>query len=329
MSTSSATNFPATIAIVGCGLVGRCWAIVFGRAKCLVRMYDQDPVARASTTSMLSALLPQLAAKGMLGGLSSDSFMANITVCPSLEECLLGVTHVQECLPEDLDLKKRFFQELSAKIETDTITLASSTSNLTCSSWSQGLPENRRKQCIVAHPINPPHCIPLVEIVPAPWTCPDTTMRVMAHMRAVGQVPVLLKKEVIGFAVNRLQYALLEEAFSLVERGIMSPEDVDAVMSDGLGLRWSFLGPFETIDLNAPEGVRQYEMFYGQGMRSVLRDMKATRSDWTDLTIREIDAAMRRKYPVEAISAQRLRRDERLMALSLHKRQQEQQKSKL
>jgi len=250
----------------------------------------------------------------------------------AIARCLLGVTHVQECLPENLDLKKRFFQELSAKMETDTIiTLASSTSNLTCSSWSQGLPENRRKQCLVAHAINPPHCIPLVEIVPSPWTCPETTTRVMALMRAVGQVPVLLKKEVIGFAVNRLQYALLEEAFSLVERGIMSPEDVDAVMSDGLGLRWSFLGPFETIDLNAPEGVAQYEKFYGQGMRSVLRDMKATRSDWTDPTIREIDAAMRRKYPVEAISAQRVRRDERLMALSLHKRQQQeqQQKSKL
>ena len=103
----------------------------------------------------------------------------------------------------------------------------------------------------MAHPINPPHIIPLVEIVPAPWTDPDAVTRTRALMEAVGQSPISTTREVNGFIVNRLQGALLGEAFRLVQDGVCSVADVDAAIADGLGLRWSFIGPFETIDLNS------------------------------------------------------------------------------
>eukprot|EP00759_Apiculatamorpha_spiralis_P025883 PhF_6_TR29152/c0_g1_i1/m.42604/K13247/CRYL1; L-gulonate 3-dehydrogenase len=106
----------------------------------------------------------------------------------------------------------------------------------------------------------------------------------------------------------------------LVERGVMSPPDVDAVMRDGLGLRWSFLGPFETIDLNAPQGVSQYEEFYGKGMRDVLKDMSSVRQDWTkEKSITEINNAMRQQYPADKIPDKRKQRDEKLLALKQHK----------
>src|SRR5690606_2084294 len=107
-----------------------------------------------------------------------------------------------------------------------------------------------RSRCLVAHPINPPHIIPLVEIVPAPWTDPAVVERTRALMNEVGQAPIQLTREVSGFVVNRLQGALLAEAFRLVENGVCTTADVDAAVADGLGLRWSFVGPFETIDLN-------------------------------------------------------------------------------
>ena len=144
--------------------------------------------------------------------------------------------------------------------------LASSTSGLPASAFTEGL--EHRARCLVVHPINPPHLIPLVEIVPAPWTDAKVVERATALMREVGQSPIQLRREVNGFVVNRLQSAMLSEAFKLVEDGIVSVDEVDRAVSDGLGLRWSFMGPFQTIDLNAKTGVAEYcrnlgPMYYG------------------------------------------------------------------
>ena len=110
----------------------------------------------------------------------------------------------------------------------------------------------------MAHPVNPPYLAPIVELVPAPWTASETVAGVRALMEQVGQAPVEMKREAEGFILNRLQGVLLMEAWRMVEDGLATVEDIDRTVSHGLGLRWSFMGPFETIDLNAPGGVADY-----------------------------------------------------------------------
>src|SRR5436190_1272871 len=156
-----------------------------------------------------------------------------------------------------------------AIVGADTI-LASSTSTIPASQWSEKLAG--RARCLVAHPINPPHLVPLVELSPAPWTSPDVVARTQALLEAVGQVPIVVRTEIQGFILNRLQGALLAEAFRLYADGYASTEDIDKTVHDGLGLRWSFMGPFETIDLNAPGGVADYCARYSAFYRRVAAD---------------------------------------------------------
>eukprot|EP00760_Papus_ankaliazontas_P024261 PhM_4_TR2179/c0_g1_i1/m.13458/K13247/CRYL1; L-gulonate 3-dehydrogenase len=316
------------IGIAGCGLVGRCWALIFLRAGHPVVMFDAAPAARDAVVDQLQRMLPALLSNGLAGTLKTPSDITqNVSVVSTLDSLVAQCGYLQECIPEQLELKRAFFKQLDAIVTSSSsspLVFASSTSNLMCSTWSQDLSRSMRERCIVAHPINPPHCIPLVEVVPAAWTSPAVTSATMKLLRGVGQAPVLLKKEVPGFAVNRLQYALLAEAFMLVQEGVMDPNDVDKVLSQGLGLRWSFLGPFETIDLNAPNGVRQYEQFYGRGMRAVLEDMKKVQArnnfDWSFATIEKIDRAMRQQHGgVDKISERRDSRDKKLMAIAQNK----------
>ncbi|EDO27740.1 predicted protein, partial [Nematostella vectensis] len=156
---------------------------------------------------------------------------------------------LQECTPENLELKKKVFQNLEATLSSSEVILASSTSCIMPSKFTESL--QLRQRCIVAHPINPPYYVPLVEVIPAPWTDASVIEQTIKLMKDIGQSPVLLKKETNGFIVNRLQYALIAEAWRLVEEGICSPEDVDTTMTEGLGLRYSLIGPFETMHLNA------------------------------------------------------------------------------
>ena len=132
----------------------------------------------------------------------------------------------------------------------------SSTSAIPASRFTETLPG--RARCLVGHPVNPPHLVPLVELCGAPWTAPEAIDRARKIYREIGQVPVTINSEINGFVLNRLQGALLAEAFRLVGEGFISAEDLDHTVKDGLGLRWSFLGPFETIELNAPGGIPDY-----------------------------------------------------------------------
>ncbi|XP_061313681.1 lambda-crystallin homolog isoform X4 [Pezoporus flaviventris] len=244
-SASSKNKCSAT----GGGLIGRSWAMVFAAGGFKVKLYD---VAQQQLTSALENIRKQmkdLEESGFLkGSLSVEQQLALISVCTDLKAAVEGATFIQECTPENLELKKKIFSQLDL-IVSDNAILSSSTSCLLPSKLFTGL--KHVKQCIVSHPVNPPYYVPLVEIVPHPETDPSTTERTYALMKKIGQSPVKLNREIEGFALNRLQYAVISEAWRLVGEGVISPADLDLVMSDGLGMRYAFIGPLETMHLNA------------------------------------------------------------------------------
>ena len=304
------------IAVIGCGVVGSSWALVFSRAGFEVSIYDAAPGARQDAVAFVRSALADLRVQGLAGSDPIDSVMARLKTAENLEEALDGADYVQESAPERLELKRELYRTLDALAAPD-IVIGSSTSGLPASSFTEGLANARR--CLVVHPINPPHLIPLVEIVPSPWTAPEAVEAAMTFMRTVGQSPIRLSREINGFVVNRLQSALLGEAFRLVEDGICDAADVDKAVADGLGLRWFFMGPFETIDLNARTGVAEYCRNLGPMYHGLAKEQADPR-DWGPALVKAVEDERRRVTPVEGLAARRSWRDRCLAAFVSAKR---------
>ncbi len=240
---------------------------------------------------------------------------ARITPVFGLADAVANAAYVQESIGENLADKAKMFAELDRLAPAEAI-LASSTSTIPASQWSAGLAG--RARCLVAHPVNPPHLVPLVELSPAPWTSPDVVERARALHTSVGQVPIVVKKEVQGFILNRLQGALLAEAFRLYAEGYASTDDIDKTVRDGLGMRWSFMGPFETIDLNAPGGVAVYCERYGDLYYEMAKTQ--TPRHWDEQLVRSIENERRALLAAGNLEARAAWRDRRLMQLIAHKR---------
>eukprot|EP01124_Arcella_intermedia_P011866 TRINITY_DN18247_c0_g1_i1.p2 TRINITY_DN18247_c0_g1~~TRINITY_DN18247_c0_g1_i1.p2 ORF type:complete len:322 (+),score=84.26 TRINITY_DN18247_c0_g1_i1:1403-2368(+) len=302
------------IAIIGAGLVGRSWSIVFGRGGYKVSIYDNDQAQLQLVLPDVTLKLKALQEANLLKGQTADQILSRISTSNLLSETLSGAIYAQECVPESLEMKAKVFKDLDEKAEVHTI-LASSTSSIPASRFTESL--THRSRCIVAHPINPPHIVPLVEIVPSPWTDPSVVSKTRSIMTEVGNAPIVLKKEVLGFAQNRLQYALLAEAMRLVEDGVLSPGDVDTAVMHGLAARWSFMGPFQTIDLNAPKGVGDYCSRYLGGIYNVLKEEDNSRQ-FSQETVLKIEEHQRSLYPQSDIPLATKWRDARLMALATH-----------
>ncbi len=302
-----------TIAIIGCGFVGLGWAIVFARAGHPVTLYDPDTAVLDCAHARLATSLQEYAAAGLL-----DEPVAHIlgrfTAAPTLQEAVAHAVYVQENSPELLELKQDLFSRLDA-CAPPTAVLASSSSGLTCTDVCGRL--SGRHRCIVVHPANPPHLLPAVELVPAAFTDPAVVERASDLLKRANMVPVAIG-EIDGFVMNRLQAALVQEALELVEAGIADADAVDAVVRGSLGLRWSFMGPFETMDLNAPGGFGDYAERYGPGFARL-----AGAESWPQDAIARVDSAMRAQTPLDALDEKRAWRDRRLAALSLHHRNAE------
>lgn len=304
-----------SVAIIGVGIVGRSWAISFARAGHNVHLFDDNQNVASAALLAIEDLLADLHGHDLLYGQMPSEVMARIIVSADLRDALSGAVYVQESTTEDVEAKKAVFAALDA-VAGDDVVLASSSSAILPSRFTENLPGRHR--CLVAHPINPPYLVPAVEIVPAPWTAGDAVERTAALMRDCGQAPIVMKREAEGFVMNCLQGALLHEAFRLVAEGYASAEDIDIGLRDGLGLRWSFMGPFETIDLNAPGGIRDYVARYGPAYERIAEDQHPVAWKGSLLDLLERDRT--RVLPRTKLAERQRWRDRRLMALIAHKR---------
>jgi L-gulonate 3-dehydrogenase len=301
------------IAVIGAGLIGRSWSIVFARAGFEVSLWDPDAQAVPAGLHYIAERLPELREAGLLAE-APATVLPRIRPAASLADAMDGAEHVQENGPERVADKQALFAELDRAAPPSAV-LASSSSGIPASAFTETLPG--RARCLIAHPVNPPYLVPLVELCPAPWTDPEVVERTRALMTRAGQVPATVTKEVQGFALNRLQGALLAEAFRLVADGVISPADLDATVKHGLGLRWSFMGPFETIDLNAPGGLADYCERYGPLYADLQKQMKPRK--WTPKLIAALEAARREELPRNLHAVRQEWRDRRLMGLLAHK----------
>jgi L-gulonate 3-dehydrogenase len=303
------------IALVGAGLIGQAWAIVFGRAGHEVLLFDAEPAMLEQARRNIGARLEDLASLGLVDDV--EAVLGRVGYAATLSEALASADYVQESTPERVEVKRTIFAELDRLAAPDAI-LASSTSGIPASSFTEHLAG--RQRCLVAHPINPPFVTPLVELCPAPWTDPSVVDRTHALMLAAGQAPIRLKREVQGFVANRMQAALIGAALRMVKDDVASADDIDIAIRDGIGLRWSFMGPFETIDLNAPGGIADYLRRYGPLYQAIEHEHAPL--DWSDeALIGKVEAERRERLSARRLGERSVWRDRRLMTLAAYKRE--------
>ena len=252
------------VAVVGTGVIGRSWALLFARAGCRTRIYDRDPAPVENALAWLDQNLE-----------TESRQRALISAHAKLTDAIDGAGYVQESGPEDIEIKRAIYRDLDQAADPQAI-LGSSTSAHDMSEIANGLAGANR--CIVAHPVNPPHVIPIVEILPGVKTQPEVVTRTRDFMTSIGQTPVLMNFYVPAFLLNRMQAALLREAISLVESGVADVDAVDAVIRDGLGLRWALLGPFGVANTNADGGIREYFTRYGEAYKNCMDQLGPTPS---------------------------------------------------
>jgi len=284
----------ANVAVVGTGVIGRSWMSVFARAGCRTRIYDRDPKQLNRALDWLEQDLKMDRKEGLLRAGEASALRERISAHTDISEALRGAGYVQESGPEEIALKQTLFSTLDDAAGPNAI-LASSTSGLNINDISTNLGGAHR--CIVAHPVNPPHVIPVVEVLAGSQTDAKVVKRTSEFLSSVGQRPVLMKSYVPGFLLNRMQAALVREAIQLVDRGIADVDAVDTTIREGLGLRWAIMGPFGVAETNADGGVREYYTRYRQSYIEFMNDLAPTPSfddDTIERLARGVDAMMGR-----------------------------------
>lgn len=303
--------------MVGGGLVGSGWAIVFAKAGLQVRLFDADEDVRRSAPGRIRASLTDMRGYGLIGE-DVEAIAGRVTLAESLADAVREADYVQESVFERVDVKTAVCLAIGEHLRADAV----------CGSSSSGIPASaftekarRRGRFLIAHPVNPPHLVPLVELVPAPWTEPEILPWLRSEMERLGQAPIVVSREIEGFILNRLQGALLNEAWAIFDEGLASTADIDRTVSHGLGYRWSFMGPFETIDLNAPGGVDDYARRLGPLYHRIARS-RADPRPWPAELIERVKAERRRALPQADLPRRSAWRDRRLMALIAHLRKE-------
>ena len=304
-----------TIAIIGAGSIGTAWAMVFALSGHGAALNDQDQSREAAARAEILQRLDDMA---QIMGVPEDieTIAGRIGFHNRLKEAVAGASVVIECIIEELDAKRKLLSQFEDLVGRDTI-IASSSSFIAASLWSRGSAIANR--CLVLHPGNPPYLIRVVEVVPSPETDVAVVERAEQLMSAVGMMPIRVRKEVEGFVFNRLQGALLREAYALVRDGVVTAAEIDQVVRDGLGLRWSVVGPFETADLNTRGGIAAHAQRMLPAYRRMGQERGETTPAWTPETISAVVDGRRNALPLEQWNARVAWRDRELMALLNHR----------
>jgi 3-hydroxyacyl-CoA dehydrogenase len=298
------------VGVIGAGSIGVAWALVFARAGHEVRLFDPDARRRALAPGELASKLAALNDETLLTE-DADAIASRVSIRDELGPAVAGAGYVQECAPESLPLKRDLFAELDRRAPTGSI-LASSSSALTASAIAAGLPGASR--CLIAHPGNPPYLLPVVELVPSPQTRAEVVDAAAALLHSAGMQPVRLRKEIEGFVFNRLQGAVLREAYRLVRDDVVTPDDLDIVMRAGLGRRWSVLGPFETAELNTRGGLEAHASIMGPAYARMAGPGEACQP-WDAELVGRVSESVRRRFPRARWAEHVAWRDRALMAL--------------
>ncbi|MGW5043607.1 3-hydroxyacyl-CoA dehydrogenase family protein [Streptomyces griseoluteus] len=233
--------------VIGAGVIGTSWAALFLAHGLRVIVTDPRPEAEQQVRAGVEEIAPSLAALG----LPTEGLTDRLRFEPDLAAAVADADLVQENGPERLGVKQEIWRTVEEAAPAHAL-LATSTSGVPATAIAEALEQPER--LVVGHPFNPPHLVPLVEVVPGERTAPETVERACALYTALGKKPQVLRKEIPGFVANRLQSALFREAVHLVAEGVVTEAELDAIVTDSIGMRWAVAGPFRTFHLGGGPG---------------------------------------------------------------------------
>lgn len=280
----TAANVPQRVGIVGGGAIGSAMAVVFADAGSAVTLAEADADRRTNLPAVFAGQHAAMATANLARATCSDA-LSRIQIAAGVVEAADGAALVVEAGPERLDIKQRLFAKLAAAAPADA-PLATVSSAITV---SEILPEPAdQRRAIVAHPANPPTVLRILEIVPAPGTDAAVAAHAADQFAAAGFAPTILGAEMPGFVFNRLQGALLREAYRLVAEKVVDVEGLDRLVREGLGPRWALCGPFENADLNTPGGIKGHAERMGPAYRAMGEMRGETASGWPPELVEEV-----------------------------------------
>ncbi|AGT10826.1 3-hydroxyacyl-CoA dehydrogenase NAD-binding domain-containing protein [Paracoccus aminophilus] len=284
------------LVVLGAGSIGISFAAVFRDAGWSVSLADPDADRLGDAASGIALQIAAITSAGLLrGGAGEIAFTAD----PS--DALARADLVIECGPERLEIKQQIFADLLAKTGPECI-LATASSAIPA---SQILPDPaQQRRCLVAHPVNPPAVLRVIEICPAPGTDPAVTARAGEFFAQAGFHAVLLGHEIEGFVLNRLQGAVLREAYRLVDEGVVDVAGLEAIMRLGLAPRWALSGPFETAELNTPGGIRAHAARMGPAYARMGAE-RGEAVDWHEALISRVETERRAMVAADDLAAKR------------------------
>jgi len=263
------------VSVIGAGVIGAGWATLLATKGYKVNFYTEKRETLEKGLDKVRGYLNSLKEIGMINNYTEE-YMKNIHVTTKIDEAINNTDFVLEAIIEDYEAKKKLFNYLDNYLDKDII-IASSTSGLLMTEIQKAM-HRYPERGVIAHPWNPPHLLPLVEIVPGEKTSKETLDTTKSFMESLDRVVVVLKKEIPGFIGNRLAFALFREAVNLVDEGIATVEDIDKVMTAAIGLRWAFMGPFLTYHLGGGGGGIEY--FFSRGFGYGANEWMHTLAKW-------------------------------------------------
>ncbi len=303
-----------TVAVVGAGSTGASWAGLFAAHGYVVHLCDRDEAATCRALERATAAARFLSAKGLAVPDQVKEGVAALTGTTDLRGAVEGACLVQESVTDDLATKRLVFAEIS-RFAPETALIATSTSGLSITAIQQDA--HLPARTLAAHPYNPPHLIPLVELAPGARTAPETLEAAREFYQGVGKEPVVLGRDVPGYIANRMSAALWREAIELVRRGVATVEDVDRAVSLGPGLRWAVMGPHLIYHLGGGvAGIRGHISHLTATKEGILRDL-ASWTTFPDDTADVLASGVEAEAAGRGLEALEAERDEGLASVVL------------